>query len=382
MKKATIFLGLALFVTPLFSADLLTGYKKGIIKLVPDPAFGTATAWDMLFKAELDRKIAFLPDGGFLKPAYRDGKIIRFNANGAKIAEIGGRVGQGPGDLGGPKLLDILDGNTLVIYEETNRRLSLFGLDGRFLRIAKIESPGISASEPVVALTALKDGKIAVVSKDQTSTFWTKRFRVLIKDLAAGAETEIASFADEKPQSPIFIKNESFDGAVYLARAGGDRLVVAYSKSPEIAFYSFDGKKASSFNIESERIPIAFEHLEFAMKPDPKDAKAVEGFQKVKVANRDKIRLPEFHPFYLGLGTDPDGRIILVSNNLAKMTKDISWGVYSSEGKPLATVKIDPGKLELVHPYEVFVRGDSLFAWLARPDADGTQFLAKVRIAD
>ncbi len=382
MKKALFVVFLAFFIAPGAPADLLTAYKKGEIKLVPDPSFGVKTSWDMMFKATFDKQMAFLPDGSFFKLAYADAVVYRFDAAGAKIAEFGRRMGQGPGDLNGPVRFDILDGKSLVIYEEGNRRLSQFGLDGQFMKTAKIESPDISASEPVIALAALKDGKIALVSKDQSSTPWVKKLRVLIKDMATGTEKDIASFTDEKPQSPIFMRIDPFDGAVYLARAGSDRLLVSYSKSPEIAFYSFDGKKLSSFNIGIERVPIGFDHLEYVQKPDPKDAKAMYGYQKVIVANRDKIRLPEFHPYYLGLGIDPDGRIILVSNNLARKTKEISWLVYSPDGKPLATVKLDPGEFEIVHPYIVNVHGDSLYALLARPDADGTQFLARIKIAD
>lgn len=382
MKKALIILGIILFTIPSYPANLLTAYQKGEIKLIPDPDFGAKTTWDMMFKAGFDKRMAFLPDGSFFKTAYADAVVYRFDVGGAKIAEFGRRMGQGPGDLNGPIRFDILDGKSLVIYEDGNRRLSQFGLAGQFIKIAKIESPGISASEPVVAMAALGDGKIALVSKDQSSTFWAKKFRVLIKDMATGAETDIASLLDEKPQSPIFIREERFDGTVYLARAGDDRFLVAYSKSPEIAFYSFEGKKISAFNIQAERVPITFDHLEFVMKPDPEDLKATEGYQKVIVGNRDKIRLPEFHPFYQGLSIDPDGRIILVLNNLAKKTKDIAWQVYSPEGKSLATVKLDPGTYQLVHPYVVNINGNSLYTMLARPDADGTQFLARIKIAD
>jgi hypothetical protein len=375
-------LGIALFAIPSYPADLLSAYKKGEIKLIPDPSFGAKTTWDMMFKSTFDKQMAFLPDGSFFKTAYADAVAYRFDGAGSKISEFGRRRGQGPGDLNGPVRFDILDGKSLVIYEDGNKRLSQYSLTGQFIKIFKVESQGVSASEPVVTLTALGNGKIAVVSKDRTSTFWIKRFRVIIKDLQTGVETEIASFVDEKPQSPIFIKDERFDGSVHLARSGSDRLLVGYSKSPEIAFFSFDGKKISSFNIEVEKVAVAFEHLEFVMKPDPKDLKATEGYQKVIVGNRDKIRLPEFHPFYQGLGVDPDGRIVLVLNNLAKKTKDIFWQIYSPEGKSLATVRLDPRENELVHPYVVKIHGGSLYALLARPDADGTQFLARVKIAD
>jgi hypothetical protein len=381
MKKILILAFFSLLLCLSLSADLLTAYKKGVIKIVPDPNFGAKTTWDMLFKAGFDKRITFLPDGSFFRTAYMDGKIYKFDTNGDKVAEFG-RKGQGPGDLNGPVHLDVLDDKYLIIYEDGNRRLSQFDLDGKFIKTAKIESPGISMTAPVVSLLALKANKIAIVAQDQKSNFWVKNFRVLIKDMGTGAEKEIASFTDEKPQSPIFIKLGQFDGAVYLAKVGGNKLLIAYSKSPEIALYSFDGEKKSSFNIGLERVKIGFDHLEYVQQPEKMDTKEREGYEKVILANKDRIRLPEFHPYYLGLTVDPEDHILLFLNNLAKKTRDIAFQAYSLDGKLLATTKIDPGEYKLFDPSILYFHKYFLYASLEKTNGDGSQFLARIKIAD
>lgn len=380
MRKLLILAGFSLLLCLSLSADLLTTYKKGVIKIAPDPAFGAKTTWDMLFKAGFDKQIAFLPDGSFFRTAYMDGKVYTFDANGEKVAEFG-RKGQGPGDLNGPAHLDVLDGKYLIIYEDGNRRLSQFELNGKFVRTMKIESQEISMAAPVVSLLALTDSKIAIVAQDQKSTFWAKIFRVLIKDMETGAEKEIASFTDAKPQSPIFLKLDQFDGAVYLGKVGGNRLLIAYSKSPEIAFYSFSGEKISSFNVGPERMKIDFEHLEFVMGPDKMDKKEREGYEKVILANKDRIRLPEFHPNYLGLAVDPEDHILLFINNLAKKTRDIAWQVYTADGALIATAKIDPGEYKLLDPSILYFHKNFLYVSLEKKNGDGSQFLARVKIA-
>ena len=379
MRKSLIFLGLVLIFWTGLGADLLTAYKKGEIKLVPEPDFGTKTIWDMLFNARYDKRIVFLPDGSFFRTAYRDGKVYKFNEKGDKVVEIG-QKGQGPGDLNMPVFSDILDGKYLIVYEEGNRRLSQFGLDGKFIKTVKIESQGISMTAPLFSLIALQDNKVALVAQDQKSTFWIKLYRVLIKDIATGAEKDIASFTDEKPQSPIFIRADQFDGTVNIARVGKDKFLIAYSKSPEIALYSTSGEKLSSFDIAFERERITFDHLEYVMQPDKMEKEEREGYKKVIVANKDRIRLPEYHPYYLGLEVDPEDHILLYLNNLAKKTKDIALQAYSLDGKHLATIKINQNDYQLINPDSLCFYKNDLYATLEKKEGDGTQFLARIKI--
>ena len=47
MKKYVVFATLILIACAGLYSDLLTAYKKGAIKLVPDTAFGAKTPWDV-----------------------------------------------------------------------------------------------------------------------------------------------------------------------------------------------------------------------------------------------------------------------------------------------------------------------------------------------
>jgi len=245
MKRALVFIGALLILCSGMYADLLAVYKKGEIKLVPDPNFGTKTEWDMLFRAERDKSLAFLPDGSFFRTAAKDGKVYKFNDKGEKIGEFG-RNGQGPGDLLNPLSVDILDARYVVVNDSGNRRISIFDLAGKYVNAVK-------ADYPIFCLVALQDNKVALVTQDQQSTFWVIQYRVLIKDLETGGEKEVATFRNEKPQSPIFLKLDPFDGTVHIARVGKDKFLAAYSKSPEVTLYSFSGEKLSSFNVGIER---------------------------------------------------------------------------------------------------------------------------------
>jgi WD40 repeat protein len=140
--------------------------KSGTIKIVPDPAFGTKTEWDTLFGTSsmgpappTVKWTAFLPDGSFFRAATADGLVHKFDALGNLIKTFGHK-GQGPGDLQNPAALDLLDAKILVVNDAGNRRLSLFDLDGNFLRTVKLGKGGSSTSS-ILTLAALAGNKIA-----------------------------------------------------------------------------------------------------------------------------------------------------------------------------------------------------------------------------
>jgi len=374
MKRYLVFTTLILIVCAGLYSDLLTAYKKGEIKLIPDATFGTKTPWDMYFNGARDKSLAFLPDGSFFRTSFKDSKVYRFNSSGDKVAEFGGK-GQGPGDLNGPASIDILDSDLLVVNDLGNRRICVFDPTGKSIDIIKPEYV-------VSSVVPLKDGKILVVAQDKQSDFFNKFYRVLIRDLKTGAEKEVAAYKDAKPRSPIFIKNDYYDGAVHVARVGSDKFLVAYSKSPEVVIYSLAGEKISSFNIEIAQEKITFEHLEFMMKPDPKNKEEMDGYQKVIVANKDKIQLPEYHQYYLGLTVDSDGHILLFLNKLSQKSYENEFQAYSRDGKLLATVKVDPGDYKVLNPSSLAFHGKYVFASLEKKDAEGSQILARVKIAD
>jgi WD40 repeat protein len=367
-------MGILLILWSGLYTDQLAAYKKGEIKLFPDPNFGTNTEWDMLFRAEQDKSVAFLPDGSFFRTASKDGKVYKFNEKGEKTVEFG-HNGQGPGDLQNPIGVDILDARYVVVNDSGNRRISIFDLGGKYIKAVK-------ADYPIFCLVALQDNKIALVAQDQKSTLWRQQYLVLIKDLETGREKEVATFTDEKPQSPILLKLYPFDGSVHIARVGRDKFLAAYSKSPEVTLYAFSGEKLSSFNVGGEREKITWDHLIYLMQPESMSKTERERYEKVIVSNKDRIRLPEYHQYYLGLTVDSESHILFYLNSLAKKTHEVAFQVYSVAGELLATTKINQAEYKVVNPYSMYFHKNFVFATLEKKDVEGTQFLARIKIAD
>lgn len=375
MINAVVFLVAVVMLGPAPQPDLLAAYKSGTIRVVSDPAFGPKTEWDILFKTETDKWAAFLPDGSFFRTAFAEGLVHKFDAEGNLLKSFG-RKGQGPGDLQNPGTLDVLDGKTLVVNDMGNRRLSFFDLDGNFLKTVKL-GEGVGSPPSILSLAALGGNKlVCAVYEGRTGppTVIAARYRVLIKDLTDGQETELAAFDWEKPRSKFMVRVIEWEPAVFLAKAGPDRVLVACSGSSEVAFFSFSGKKLASFNLAAERTKITWKHLEFAVNAD-KEPKNIEFLAR----NKADIELPEYLPYFSRLALDAEGRILVYDYNPARFSREASFKVFAADGRLLAAVKIDPAEYEPMMPVHFWK--NFAYAYLTKTDGDGSFAFARFKIA-
>jgi hypothetical protein len=353
----------------------LSGAKEpDKVRIVVDPSFGGRTEWDALFKTTADTWTAFLPDGSFFRSAAADGVVHKFDVAGNLVKSFG-RKGQGPGDLQSPGALDVLDRRTLVVNDAGNRRLSLFDLDGNFLRTIKVGEDGGSMSS-VLTLAGLGGNKIVcAVSEGRTGPpdMIAARYRVLIKDLEDGGEIGLAVFDWEKPASKFMVRVMEWEPAVFLAKAGPDRVLVACSGTPEIALFSLSGEKLSSFKLDIERTKITWKHLEFAVHAD-ENPKNIEFLAK----NKSDIKLPEFLPYYSRLALDPQGRILVYDLNAGRFSREASFKAFSLEGQLLASVKIDPAGYKPVMPVHFW--REFAYAYLTKAGDDDSFVFARFKL--
>jgi hypothetical protein len=349
--------------------------KPGTVRIVADPAFGAGTEWDALFKTSTDTWTAFCADGSFFRPAAADGLVHKFDAAGNLVKSFGHK-GQGPGDLQMPGALDVLEGKILVVNDAGNRRLSLFDLDGNFLRTVKL-GEGAGSMSSVQTLAALGGSKIVcAVHEGRTGPpdVIAARYRVLIKDLGDGRETELAVFDWEKPTSKFMVRVLEWEPAVFLAKAGPDRVLVACSGTPEVALFSSSGEKLSSFALDIERTKITWKHLEFAVHADenPKNI----GFL---ARNKADIMLPALLPCFSRLAVDAQGRILVYDLNEARFSREASFKAYATDGRLIAAVRIDPAGYEPVRPVHFWK--DYAYAYLTKA-GDGDSFaFARFKLA-
>ncbi len=138
-------------------ADL---FKSGRVKLVAEARVSDdGLPEGVLFQNP--RCLAVDAKGNVYVSDFDANHIKVFGPDG-KFRAVIGRAGQGPGEMQGPSLLAV-SGDKLVVWEAMNRRFSILGLDGKFVKTAPAVHGGMGDLQ---ALYALPDGRfVAVVER-------------------------------------------------------------------------------------------------------------------------------------------------------------------------------------------------------------------------
>jgi len=78
--------------------------------------------------------VAFGKNGEvFVSDGYINSRIVEFTKDGQFVRIIGGVKGSGPGELDLPHAVDIDAGGRILVADSANKRISVFGQDGKFV---------------------------------------------------------------------------------------------------------------------------------------------------------------------------------------------------------------------------------------------------------
>ena len=319
MKKSSVFL-IIMFFSFLLSADLIDIYKKGKIKLVPDLNFGKNTNWDEMFYKGI-KSIAFASDGSFFATAMggTSHSVFKFDKDGNFIKKFG-RKGRGPGDLYFPLNLSILDNKYLLISEyATSRRISLFDLNGNFVKI-------IRTKNPVYDVVGLKQGKIAILS-ESFSRRKNKSFKTVSVYLYGHSSKKMDQiFRDSFDYN--FLPLLKYGYNVYINKTRDNHLIIGYSKTGDISISSIDGKNIKKFKTTIKLKKIDSEMKELYFKQIGKKSRNLPNLKGIIKFNK---YLPPFEKIII----DSMGNILVFYNNGFEKAKELRFQVYSAKGKYL-----------------------------------------------
>lgn len=369
MKKSFVFL-IIMFLSFLLYAYLVDIYRKGEIRVIPDPEFGKNTNWDEMFYKGI-KSIAFASDGSFFVTALGgiSHSIYKFDKNGNFIKKFG-KKGRGPGDLYHPGSLSILDNKHLVIREYgTSRRISIFDLNGNFVKIIKTRCS-------VFDVVGLKNSKIAILGSktDENESHDEITYMIIILDLNNHREIHIASFIKKFRKTAI--RARDFEGKVYISRTKNGNLLVGFSNSQKIAIYSPDGKKIFYFNINIKQIKVTTEMKEEFYKGmesniEKKPMRVRNMVRKLVKKMRSMDIFPKYAPYYRSLIVDCDGNFIVFYNKgYFKAGNWWRFQVYSPNGKYICDSKISSEKSKFEIRTPLVFHNDSLYCFTKLRDRE------------
>jgi len=348
MKKKIYFVLFFVIVFSLtLSASLLDVYKSGKIKLVPDPNFGKGTDWDIYFPQGI-KDIAFAKDGSFFATGMGNKAchcIYKFDRSGKFVKKIG-RKGRGPGDLYHPGALSILDNKYLLVAEyATNRRISVFDLNGNFVKIIK-------TSEPVFDVVGLKGDTvlIATFSSRKSGNLVIFSHNFYIRNIVTDKEKKILILKD-KSKSGGFFRMPMFSGKGIIVR-NGDYVFIGASFFPEIYIFNFNGKKVKEINlgykkkrVNNELKEALYKYLEYTMR---KNKRFIDLLKK---EYKKGLLFPEYEQLYRYFMKDGESNILVVRNYEGLIFKEkegeleakgnIKIDIFNRRGNFVKTIMID-----------------------------------------
>lgn len=338
-RAMAIFLSAALIAGAALPATttLADRYRAGRILLRADEDWTSHLPADLVFESRGDLAVA--PDGSVFVSNTTRHTVYKFDSAGQFVKAFGG-PGQGPGDLTYPGRLSILDGQYLVVGEyATNQRISLFDLDGKFV---KIVGTGRFTSQAI----ALKDGKIAYVSlqgKIETDEMINVG-EVFILDWRTGAQRSVVRHEIRNPvkRMPGGGIVGAASGAVVLSRTHEGGLVVGTTQGPGLDIFSADGTKLRTLDTGWKAIPVTSEYREKYKDHLRRQAEA-EGRRPPK---NDPL-LPEVLEILQDVWTDPEGNILVCKKTECLEDCPLFIRAYSPEGEWLCDFALEPGPFVL-----------------------------------
>jgi hypothetical protein len=368
-------------------------YRTGGLTLDPDPAFGRGVAWDtMLFDGFHD--IAVAPDGSiFVANSHRD-NIQKFDAAG-KLLLTFGTSGQGPGDLQSPGSPGILDGKLLVVSEYASlHRISLFDLNGKFVKVLKTE-------RPVFDVVPLRGNRVAYLS-------WTSipakgprlfgvqsapmEFKVAVKDAATGVERAVWKGAGSTEMIMLSTGGAigfggSMKGAPFIAATAEGDLAVGFSSCARIEIFSPQGEPVRRFELDIPVVPVRPENVDRYRKSVLGEGDR-EGTPK---SLRDAVAKTDFtpffaaaFPFYREMLVDSEGNFLFFLWDDEFGHGPIRIAAYSAQGRPIGRFELKPGEFEIpIDPrFRKMAFSSSGLIGLAslRNDPDGSPRLFRCRL--
>jgi hypothetical protein len=276
----------------------------------PDESFVDISALDVL------------KDGTVYVLDMKDSRIKVFDAKG-RFVRVFGKAGQGPGEMNQPVGIHITPENEILVEDALNRRLSVFSLDGQFVKhISTATSLGLSGIQ--------MDGRGLIVGRSMgLGEAGKMSMDVKTYDRDFNPKVKLASF--EFPISTQAKINPFSAMRLLYALDGRGSLYFGAGTDYEIRVVSPDGKLLKTIARDFDPVPITSKDKEDMLALIP----SVSG-----VNVRDMILFPDEFPAFGDFVLADEGRLLVKTYEKGEASKEFYWDVFDADGRYIARVPI------------------------------------------
>ncbi|MEJ2217099.1 MAG: hypothetical protein P8099_10840 [Gemmatimonadota bacterium] len=188
----------------------------------------------------------------YVAPTYAGGLVVKYSPSGASIAVLGG-AGGGPGEHRGIQEITLSANDSLYVFEEGNGRISVWGPDDRFVRVARLPAYPFEAR-------ALPDGRIILQSR-ATAIPGAKGAPIHLLDVSGNV---IRSFGRANGDGPAI--TSTYDQWRAIALGPGETVWSGHYNRYEIELWSLTGEHIGTI---VRRLPGFHPYIRMTVPPQP-----------------------------------------------------------------------------------------------------------------
>ena len=313
------------------------------------------------------RTAALLSTRGAVLVDGKSSEVVEYAADGT-VRGILGRRGEGPGEFIAPYALSVLPGDTVVVYDARNGRLTSYPPDRASPQIWSL--PDTLFSRPPRQAWRLPGGELVTFEGDIRNSAPIKSGR---EGSLVGAEAVIrwidpGAGVQDTLQSGIVADESILVGSMYLAPAFGRATYVDVS-GPFTAVALPTGFEVRTFRRNDERAEASMPEAERTLAQgevsamrDSLRALAAEAGQPFMAGPMfaDDL-LPAIRPSFSDVVVGPDGRVLL--REFAPLGRHANtWWILAPEGEFKGRLRLpaDATILEIGSDYLLVLRRDDL----------------------
>ncbi len=303
---------------------------------------------------------------------------LRFFDRSGRHVKTVGREGGGPGEFKNMNPLTAT-GDSLVVGDQSNQRVTVFAPDGSLLRAVPLVVPGMEGF--IRPMGSLRDGSVLVVAgtlaRGEAADGISRDSVTIVRLLPGGAPRPLGRFAGDE----MFTQGQG--GAVMMApRAFGlsaevvalpDGFFYGSTDSYRIGRYDAEGKLLRLINVQQEPRKVTPEDIA-RYKEGRRQASAQSGrppqVRQLLERSLEAMSFPETLPAYNEIRADPEGNL-WVSDYRITPDDPGRWTVFDPEGRMLGTVAT-PERMRVLDIGRDYVLG----AWADDMDVEHVRMFA------
>ena len=263
------------------------------------------------------RSLAVDANGNIYVADNDDACIKVYNSEGEFVRRIS-QKGQGPGELGRPYGVQVINNQEVMVHDGANRRVHYFSREGDFLRDV--------AFGKLWHLDCLSDGRefyyAMVMFRDEDfSGFKLMQLNRELQETRTFYEWPMSY----DPDAPIRVHAPNLNFGIM----SDGHLIMGWSESYELKVFNPDGSMRTHIFRDYDHVPVTsadVEEIEQEIARRPSDL----------LSQRERI-FPDHYPAYMAFLPDDEGRIIVQTYEKSGGEGDYIFDVFNAKGQFLGS---------------------------------------------